>query len=512
MEKSTKIKTDSIKKNFIFQILYQFVIMVLPLITAPYLTRTLGKTELGYYTYIYSIASYFIIGANLGIVRHGQRIIAVKKNDEIALRKTFWSLYTIHIVLSLVSVLSYIIFASFQNENRHIYFIFIFYVASCLFDLTWLFYGLENFKSVVIKNFIVKIVETLLIFTLVKTSNDLWLYTLIMTGSICMGQLMMLPQAIRWVKPIRFSFEDCKVHFKGLLILSIAVISVSLYSTFDMTLLGALSNKENVAFYEYSNKIISIPKAIIGVVGTVLYPRACLCFVERDFDGMKRYFKYSIQFVYFIAIGAIFGLYSVSNLFSLLYYGENFTACGDVIKLLSPVILIVCAGDIVRTQILIPMKRDLLYSIILLLSAGINVFFNVVLIPIMGINGAIIGTLAAESFGTIVEMIICRKYISFKTVILSVIPFLICASCMVLGIELFKMRYNSTLMHLIVQICLGITIYLLLLIVWFTLISPERKNYVSIVKNIIKPKRKITLEQEICNEKVNEAGNEDETD
>ena len=228
-------KSDNVKKNFIYQILYQVVILVLPLVTAPYLTRILGKDNLGDYGFTFSIAYYFVVLANLGIGKHGQRIIAARKNDENLVRKTFWSLFFAHSVFSVISLSAYILFSILQSELNDLYLIQSIYVMSALFDITWFFYGIENFKSVVIKNFILKILETSLIFILVRTVNDLYIYTFIMVGSTILGYLILFPQVIIYVKPIKFGWVDVKEHIKPLLLLSIAVIASSLYTFFDKT-------------------------------------------------------------------------------------------------------------------------------------------------------------------------------------------------------------------------------------------------------------------------------------
>ena len=145
------MKKQSLSKNMIFQFLYQGLILVIPLILSPYLTRTLQETAIGVYSYTYSIAYYFVIAAMLGISRHGQRIISQNSNDKILVRRSFWSLFTVHAIISIVVLFLYFILVTlFTNEDRAIYIIQGFYVASALFDITWLFYGLENFKSVVI--------------------------------------------------------------------------------------------------------------------------------------------------------------------------------------------------------------------------------------------------------------------------------------------------------------------------------------------------------------------------
>ena len=75
------MQKQSLSKNLIFQFLYQGLILVIPLIISPYLTRVLHETALGVYSYTNSIAYYFVLLAMLGISRHGQRIISKYSSD-----------------------------------------------------------------------------------------------------------------------------------------------------------------------------------------------------------------------------------------------------------------------------------------------------------------------------------------------------------------------------------------------------------------------------------------------
>lgn len=481
------IKAQSTKKNFIFQFLYQVVMLVIPLITAPYLTRRLGDTSLGVYSYTYSIAYYFVIFAMLGISRHGQRVIAARRDDNIALRKTFWSLYAVHACFSILAFAVYIVFALFfSGEYSNIYILQAIYVASALFDITWLFYGLENFRSVVIKNLAVKISECVLIFCLIKSSDDLWLYTLIMSCSLCVGQAVMLPQAIAYVKPIKFGWTDVKEHFKPLFVLFISVLAATLYTVFDKTLLGLMSTTEDVAYYEYSNKIITMPKTFIAVIGTVLFPRACACFARGEDEKAKKYIDYSVNFTYFIGAGAIFGLLAVSNLLAVKYFGESFAVCGNVMMVMSPVILIVGLGDILRVQYMIPNHMDKQYVICLVLNAIINLILSAALIPALGIYGAVVGTLAAELFGLIFQMIICRRFISIKKILLTSIPYIICGGVMFGIIYIIKLFYNTSTLHLLFQVGIGAFVYIVLCAVYMFALSPIKHQLREKVGRVLK--------------------------
>lgn len=462
------MEKQSLSKNLVFQFLYQGLILVIPFILSPYLTRTLQETALGIYSYINSIAYYFVILSMLGISRHGQRIISQNSNNATALRKVFWSLLTVHLAISVFCTICYFGFiAFFVKEYKTIYLIQVCYVLSAMFDITWLFYGLENFKSVVAKNALVKIIECALIFLSVKTPDDLWKFTLISVGGIFVGQIVMLPQAFRAVKPIKFSKADAMQHIKPLLVFSISVIAVSLYTVFDKTLLGIMTTKENVAFYEYSNKIVNIPKTVIGVVGTVMFPRACKLASVGDIKGQKKYIDYSFLITAFIGMGSIFGLLAIGKPFATFYYGEAFSICGNVIIALSPLIFIIGIGDIIRTQYMIPNHMDNQFNICILLNAFVNIILSTTLIPVIGIYGAVIGTVSAELFGIIYQIIVCKKFVNSREIFKTSMPFAIAGGMMFCVIRLLQRFLIDGLRSLLTQVVIGTGIYLFLVCIYF---------------------------------------------
>lgn len=468
------MKSDSLKKNFIYQMIYQGIMLILPLILSPIVTRRLGETSLGIYTYVTSIAYYFIILADLGIQKHAQRIIANSKNDEDKLRRIFWSLFVLHIIISFISMTLYTIFVlCFVDENETIYWLQLIYLASALFDITWLFYGLENFKTVVIKNFIVKMSCFALIILFVKNSNDLMIYTLIEVAALLFGNLLLLPSAIRLIKPIKFSKKDLLVHIKPMFYLSIVVIAVALYTVFDKTLLGIMTNKENVAFYEYSNKIINIPKAFTSVIGSIIFPRACYLETIGDHKGQTKYAKLSYVLVSMIACPAIFGLISVGPLFAVEYYGESFKVCGNIIIAMSPLILTIGLGDIIRSIYLIPKQKDIQFIIIQVVNAMINIVLSIILIPHFGIYGAVLGTIAAEVSCLILVICVCRKDIQFWDLIKPVLIFSSISIVMSLTIYIINGYMIDSLLKLLIDIIVGIFIYAILSVICFVLFYRE---------------------------------------
>lgn len=454
------MKQQSLAKNFIFQFSYQLLTMLLPLILSPYLTRTLGGEALGTYSYINSIAYYFFLFANLGIVRHGQRIISQNREDDFKLRIVFWSLMYVHMAASLLSIVGFSIFILFvPNSHLSIYVIHLLYLFSALFDVTWLFYGLENFQTVIIRNVVVKLAECFLIFTLIKDSSDLWLYATITNGGFLLSSLVLLPFAINIIKPIKISIRDFKQHIKPMLIFSISTIAVSFYTIFDKTLLGLLSSMENVAYYEYSYKVVMVPIVLCSVIGTVMFPRACRLASLGDTKGQRNYFELSIILSTAISCGAFFGLMAVSDLLAIEYYGNRFSICGHVMVWLAPMIFIASAGDIIRTQYLIPNGMDNEYVKCVIYNAIINIIISTSLIPKFGIAGAVIGTETAELFGLIYQAFKCRKLIAFRELFYPLIPYSLLGIIMCLFVKGIGFVTGFNLSGLMIQICFGLAFY-----------------------------------------------------
>lgn len=475
----------SAKKNFLFQMLYQIVTLVIPLIIAPYLTRTLGDSSLGIYTYTYSIMYCFMSIARLGIDKHGQRLIAASRDNNEKLRTTFWSLYTVHIVFSLLSLFLYIIFINlFCNKYRYVFIIQGLALFGVVFDVTWYFYGIENFKLIVLENICVKITELLLIFLLVKNTDSLVIYVIIMSLSICIGYIIVLPYVIKNVKPIRFTWDDVKQHFKPLFVLFIAVIATTIYQMIDKTLLGVLSTEANVAYYEYANKIVNVPVNLIYVMGTVLMPRACSFVAKKDNDSQKMYMNYSLHFVCFLGFGSIFGLLAVSNLFSIIYYGNDFAYCGDVIRALCPVIYFLGVENIIRTQYMIPNHMDKQFSACILITALVNLFLSYLLIPIMGVYGAVIGSIVAEIICSLIQMILCRSFISLKTILGKSVPYFIFGFIMYFAIQIIKNKFNRSFFDLLLQIGIGSFCYILFSGAYIFLFSDIKENMIHEIKKL----------------------------
>lgn len=476
-------KSNGIKANMLFQGLYQIMVLGVPLIVSPYLTRTLGAENLGIYGYTNSIAYYFWIIAMLGISRHGQRVIAVASENQERLRKVFWSLFIDHVIISIIAMTAYLVFVQlFIHENTEIFMIQGWYVLSALFDVTWLFSGLERFKTVAIKNMFIKIVNMFLVFGFVRTSNDLVNYSLIMTFSTLVGNIIMLPQTIRIVPVCRITWTDLKEHIKPLFVLSISVIAVSLYVVFDKTLIGMFLDMSAVSYYEYADRLIVVPKSLLTVISAVLFPRFCKMMNQGETKIAKEYFELAFIIVAILGIGATFGLAAVSETFAPLYYGAEFTISGSIMKYLAPVIVIVALGDLIRTQLMISKNRDIQFILCVVINSIVNLILTCLLIRPLGVYGAVVGTLAAEICGLSIETYICRKEVNMKKLYSRIIPYCAFGLLMYGAVFLIQRLLPLTWRTLLIEFACGAFLYCGM-VVWYV-VKRERK-IINIVKGVL---------------------------
>lgn len=470
-------KENTIKSNFLYQVLYNCVTMILPLIVTPFLTRALLENKIGEFTYSRSIASYFVLFAMLGIVKYGQRIISQNRDNETKLRKSFWSLFAVHVVFSLLALVIYFVSVSFIGANNTLYWIQGLYVLSALFDITWLYYGLENFRGVVLRNAVIKVVEALLYILLIKSPDDIYLYAFINCSAVLLSQVALLPGAIRQIKPIHVNWNECKIHVKPLMVFAVAVIGITLYTVFDTTLLGFFSTKDNVAFYDYSNRIAKIPLAVASVIGTVLFPRACKLVAQNNIGEQKKYLSFSITIVSIVGSVSFWGLLIVGEPLAKIYLGENFGTCGPIIAALSSLVYIVGIGDVVRTQLMIPNGMDRQYINSILLSAVTNLVLSTFLIlnlpKDIQVYGAVIGTIAAESVGMLYQLIICRKYISIKKLIKTVNITFAVGSIMYAVLRIVTINVQWNMVSLIAVVAIGALIFIPLTLLYVFLCEKD---------------------------------------
>ena len=165
--------------NYIFNLAYQILIIILPLITTPYVSRILGPDGIGAYSYTASITTYFILFGCIGLNLYGQREVAYHQSDKIAISKTFFEILLLKIGTMAISICVFIFTVQMMNQYKLLFYIQLLDLIANMLDITYFYQGIEEFKVIVIRNVLIKIIGIICIFTFVKTKADLSLYVFI---------------------------------------------------------------------------------------------------------------------------------------------------------------------------------------------------------------------------------------------------------------------------------------------------------------------------------------------
>ena len=457
----------NLSKNLIYNIIYQILLYIIPFILTPYLSRTLGATQIGEYSYTYSIVYYFMLFTLLGINNYGVRKISKAKREKDALGEAFSSIYGMQLFLGLISLIIYnLVSAVLLSMHHTILLIHNLFLISAVVDINWFFFGIEKFDITVTRNAIIKVLSTLLIFMLVKSPDSILIYTIIMAGSTLLSQLYLVAILHKCINfyPLNIP-KSIKLHFTKCLVLFIPVIAYSIYRVMDKTMIGGIVSTTELGYYENAEKIINIPIGILTAIGTVMLP-----FMSKQakkdqstIDGGKADILYRMfQVCFLIMIPMAFALFVIAKDFTSIYFGPGFEKSGDILMLLSSTIIFATVANVIRTNYLIPNEKDKIYVTSTIVGAVMNLILNLIFIKSLGAIGACIGTIAAEASVMFYQIIATRKSIDYKKVFLSIFALIIkCAIAASICVVLVNLLGVQGILKIILTLSVFSVLYLL---------------------------------------------------
>lgn len=485
----------SIKKNYVYNLIYQVLVIIIPIITIPYVSRVLGARNIGIYGYTLSISAYFILIGSLGVALYGQREIAYVQSNKKAYSKKFWEISLLRMfTISIATIIYYLVFVK-TNHTYGIYFkILLLEIFGNAIDISWFFQGLEEFAKTVSRNLIVKIISLICIFVFVKTKNDLLIYFLIYVLSIIIGNLSLWLYMPKYIEKINFKSLNIFKHLKPTIALFIPQAAIQIYTILDRTMIGAIiSEKAEVGFYTQGEKIIKLLLTIITAMGTVMLPRIANRFAEKDNKAIKAYIFKSFNLVFILAFPLMFGIISVSKSFVPLFFGPGYSKVVPIMMLLSPIIVLIGMSNVIGMQYLLPTKKQKEFTMSVICGAITNFIINMFLIKRYGAIGAAIATFIAEFIVTTIQLILVRKNFEFKNIMKITRPYLISSVIMFIICLIISNIIKSNFYSIIFQVIIGASVYFLILLIMKDSFLLETKNtllkYLSRVHYSYKEKR-----------------------
>ena len=455
----------SIKKNYIYNLAYQLLLILTPLITTPYVSRVLGADGVGTISYAESIVSYFVLFATLGISIFGQREISYVQDDREKISKIFWETKALQVITSVAALTFYLVFAIFQ-KNAVLYLVFSFSILAVLVDVVWLMQGLEEFGKIVVRNFIFKFIGVLYIFLQVKTREDLIKYVFGYAFFLFFSSLSLWIYVSKYVN--RPNLREIRPfrNIKTVISLFIPTIAMQVYTMLDKTMIGIITRDafEN-GYYEQSVKISKFVLTLVTALGTVMIPRIGYHYGRGETEKVSYYMYRGYRFVWFLGIPLCFGLIGIAPNFVPWFFGDGFQKVIPLLRILSFLILAIGISNVTGMQYLVPTKRENLLTLTVVIGAVVNFLSNLVLIYYFESIGAAVASLAAEVTISLTQIYLVRKELSFLKIMKSSITYLAAGGVMFAVLYYMSMKLTPSVMNTVIMIAAGGCLYILTLLI-----------------------------------------------
>ena len=456
----------SIAKNYISNLIYQMLTILLPLVTTPYLSRVLGAENIGIYGYTISIVTYFILFGTLGVSMYGQREIAYKQSDKAARSKAFWEIIILRTITLSISILLFYLIYGRTGEYAVYYRILIIQLVANLFDISWLFQGIEEFDKTVVRNLIVKLLSLVLIFVVIKTPEDLWKYFAIYVGAELLGNMTLWLYLPKYLEKINVKTLEIKKHIKPVITLFVPQIAIQIYTVLDKTMIGKITgDMVEVGYYEQAQKIVKATLTVTTALQTVMNSRIANAYATKNEKEVKECLEKSFNFIWLITVPMVFGLIAVATKFVPWYYGEGFEGVTNILIVTAPILIAMGISGVTGTQYLVQIGKQKEFTISVICGAITNVIFNIILIHFFNGVGAAMASVIAEIVIALVQL----KYFKDQFKITEILK--LGTKCVISGIVMFIFVKLLTdilpisIINTIIEVIVGGIIYIIMLII-----------------------------------------------
>ena len=470
-------------KNMMYNTVYQVLILILPLITAPYVSRTLGTTGVGIYSSTAAWLGYFVLAGGLGITLYGNREIAYHQKDKEARSRIFYELLSLKFITVAVALIAYLIFILFQNKWEIYFLLQGITLIAVAFDVSWFFMGLENFKVIVVRNTIIRLLLTVAIFVFVRTPNDLWLYILLLALSTLIGNMTVWPFLRREIIRIPARSLNIFQHLRPVIMLLLPQVSITIYTSLNKNLLQIFSGLDSVAYFTQTYMIIILGATLVSSFNSAFLPHLSGLFSSGESEKVKPLILKSIDLGNCISILCISGIIGVSQTFAVFYFCKNFAPVGSLLAVGSITIFFLALTNALSTQYLLAAKKMHEYMMSTIVGLIVNVLFNLTLIPVLGTMGAIIATILTEVSVATYILLKLRNLFTLKEVFHGLWKYIIGGALVFVFLDFVNNNFPISILNYLIQTIIAVLIYIVTL---YVLRAPANSLVSPYIKKIIK--------------------------
>ena len=349
--------------------------------------ENVGKVNFGT-----SYISYFSMIASLGITTYAIRECSSVREDKKLLGEKASEIFSINICTTAVSYIllatSLCLFRGLDNYRVLI----VIQSTSILFTTLgadWLNSAMEDFEYITLRTIAFQIISLLLMFCLVKSSDDYLKYAAISVFSSSGANIVNVFYRRKFCKVSFTKNMNWKKHFKPILLLFVMILAQTIFSSADQTMLGIMKSDYEVGIYSTALKIENIIAQVVSSLAWVVMPRMSFYFAEGNYEKINLMLKKTLSLLMCIGIPAIAGVCVLSNEIVMIIGGEGYLDAALPLRILMfSFAFSLIGGSFLGNMVLLPSKNENTYMWICCVTAVFNVVLNYILIPYGGANAA----------------------------------------------------------------------------------------------------------------------------
>ena len=453
-------------KNIFYNVLLAISQVLFPLITFPYLARTLGPEHIGVINFAESFAKYFILLAALGIPIYGVREIAKHKQDKFVLAKTFSEIFLINLfgtfLLALV-FLGLIYFVPLLQIEKELFYWALGYFVLQVFQLEWFFTGMNEFKFIAVRSFIIRFLFIAAVFIFIRSKQDYVHYFImqfVLTIVLALLNGKKLLELLDF-KTVALKSLVFKKHLKPMALLFLTIFTISVYFSLDTILLGFLADNQSVGYYASALKLNRLFIAVLSAISVAMFPNL----VSLYHQGLKDVFIEKIEQCTFLAmsisIPLVLGITLCAPELIQLLLGTHFGRTILPLQITAPLIFIISLSGIFGFQVLSAVGKDRAIFIAALIGMLISIVAAIAWVPMYKEVGAAYTILLTEFSVALAFFLFAKTHLHLKNIMTIFFKQALGALPYVLIILVFKALVPTILLRLTV-----ITIFAL---AWFVI-------------------------------------------
>jgi PST family polysaccharide transporter len=385
-----RIFGHTISQNIMALSWIQIATFLVPLITIPYISRVLGPSQFGLVIFAQGFAIFLILVVDWGFTPYGTRAVAADRNDPEALANTVARVRGAQLLMvagsAVVALVALGAVSKFRDNPLFLVLGWIAAVGSAICPV-WYFVGMERVRVVAISQLGVRIVGAALTFLLVAGPAQAWIVmALFAASSLAMWGIAdyllyrQVPFRLRGLHASLIAVRDSGRLFVG-------TVGASLYSTFNVVLLGLFVPSAAVAHFGAGERIVRSSQQMLSPIGTAVYPRLAYLQSEQRHDRARR-----LILIAFAVVGGLATLLAIvfavfAPFWIGLVYGHKYVSASvPILRILVLLIPSNIIGGVAAVWLLTLHKDKLLVQIVV--AAGLlNVVMGSILSPLFGPTG-----------------------------------------------------------------------------------------------------------------------------